>query len=426
VTNPSPSRFSRILALQHRDFRLLWTGQTLSSIGSQMQVIVVNWHVFEILRGQEIPLTVFNRTFNLGAEALGLGTLGLVRIVPIFVLALVGGMLADASDRRRVLFGTNIAAALFAGILAGATLLGYDRLWLLYALTAAGAATAAFGEPAEQSLVPNLVPREHLSNAISLNTLRWYGASIIGPGLAGILVSLFDIGLVYAVNTLSFGAMLVALALISYQEPIRVDSEGLGLGALRSGLRFTFGTPIIFSTMLLDFFATFFSSARTMLPIIADQILGVGVTGYGILAAAQSVGAVLAGGYLAVRPELRRQGWILLISVGLYGIATALFGLSTAFVLSFLLFAATGAADTISTVIRGTIRQLNTPDALRGRMTGVNMMFFMGGPQLGELEAGLVASAFGAPFAIVTGGIATLLLTAAVAWRYPSLRRYDH
>jgi MFS family permease len=176
--------------------------------------------------------------------------------------------------------------------------------------------------------------------------------------------------------------------------------------------------------MLLDFFATLFASARMMLPIVASDLLGLGVQGYGLLATAQPAGALLAGLLMSVRREIYYQGVVLLASVAVYGLATALFGLSTTFVLSYFLFALTGAGDTVSTVIRNTIRQLNTPDRLRGRMTGVNMIFFMGGPQLGELEAGLVASLFGVSFAIFSGGIATVLLTMWVAYRFPQLRNY--
>ena len=192
------------------------------------------------------------------------------------------------------------------------------------------------------------------------------------------------------------------------------------------GIRFTFRTRIIMGTMLLDFFATLFSSARTMLPIVAGDILGIGAVGYGLLATAQPIGALLVGLVMSLRAEMKRQGAILLIAVAVYGFATAIFGISTSLALSYFMFALTGAGDTVSMVIRGTIRQLMTPDELRGRMVSVNMMFFMGGPQLGELEAGLVAAAFGAPFAIFSGGIATVLLTAWVAWRYPSIRRYNN
>jgi hypothetical protein len=177
--------------------------------------------------------------------------------------------------------------------------------------------------------------------------------------------------------------------------------------------------------MLLDFVATIFSSARMMLPIVAVEVLGVGAAGYGLLSAAQPVGSVIAGGAMSLKRSIRRQGPVLLASVAAYGLATVFFGLATHFWVAFVFFALTGAADTVSTVIRGTLRQLLTPDHLRGRMVGVNMIFFMGGPQLGELEAGLVAAAFGVPFAIVSGGLATIAYTAWVAWRDPVLRRFD-
>ena len=176
--------------------------------------------------------------------------------------------------------------------------------------------------------------------------------------------------------------------------------------------------------MLLDFWATFFSSARTMLPIVAADLLKTDAAGYGLLSTAQAAGSLVAGLWMSFRADIRRQGMVLLVSVAIYGAATALFGVATSFAVSYLLFAVTGAADTVSTVIRNVIRQMATPDEMRGRMTGVNMVFFQGGPQLGELEAGLVGSAFGVPFAIISGGVATVLVTAWMAWRYPDLREY--
>jgi len=413
-------------ALRFRDYRIFWFGLFVSVIGSQMQLIAVNWHIFELLRGETLSVELFGRTFELGAQALGLGTLGLVRVIPIVLFALLGGMLADTRNRRTLLLYAEVAAALMAGALAVLTLTGRETVPLIYLFTAALSAVAAFENPSRQSLVPHLVPAEHFSNAVSVQTLTWTTAAIIGPALAGLLVAYVDIGVVYAFNALSFLAVVVSLLLMHYRGHVAASTTGLGLGALREGLRFVFRTPIISSTMLLDFIATFFSSARTMLPIVASDILGVGAVGYGWLATADSMGAVLAGSALATRGEqLRRQGPLLLACVVLYGAATAIFGISTLFAVSFLMLMLVGAGDAISTVIRGTVRQLSTPDALRGRMTSVNMMFFMGGPQLGELEAGLVAAAFGVPFAIVSGGVATVLLTLLVAWRFPILRRYD-
>lgn len=416
----------RLAALRYRDFRLLWLGQLVSTIGSQMQLIAVNWHVYALLRGTSYTITLLGRDVNLGAEALGLGTLGLVRILPIVVFALLGGMLADTRDRRRLLIWTQIAAAGFAAALAVATLTSHDSVLLIYLLTAAGAAVAAFDSPARQSLVPNLVPPEHLTNAVSLNTLVWQIGTIVGPAVAGVLVGVYSPGIVYAANAVSYGGVLLALVVMRYRGRAAAEGTGLGWSAMVEGMRFTYHSRIIWSTMLLDFIATFFSSARTMLPIVAGDVLGVGPEGYGLLSTAQPVGALTAGLILSLRPSIRRQGAVLLISVAAYGLATALFGLSTAFALSYILLGLTGAGDTVSTVIRGTLRQLMTPDRLRGRMTSINMVFFMGGPQLGELEAGLVAAVFGAPLAIFTGGIATALLTAWVAWRYPRLRKYSH
>lgn len=418
---PSPPRLA---ALHYRDFRLIWIGQMVSIMGSQMQQTAIEWHIYELLRGGLYTITIFGHKITLGADALGLGTLGAVRILPVILFALIGGALADTTDRRHMLVWTNAFAALFAAILAVATLTGQVSVAVMYLLTAALSGTTAFGNPARQAIIPSLVPREHLTNAISLNNVMWQTATIIGPALAGFVWYVLNPGWVYAINALSFGAMIFALLLMSYRGAAPSGGVGLGWSSMVEGIRFTYRSHLIWSTMLLDFFATFFSSARTMLPLVAGTILGVGALGFGVLSAAQSVGAVLTALILSFGKTIRRQGVVLLLSVAIYGLATMLFGLSSLFVLSFLLLALTGAGDTVSTVIRASLRQLVTPDHLRGRMTGVNMIFFQGGPQLGEMEAGLVASAFGAPVSIVTGGLATILLTIWVAWKYPSLRNY--
>lgn len=414
----------RLIALQYRDFRLLWFGRLFSTTGSRMQLIAINWHIYDLLRDQTYTISLLGREIDLGAEALGLGTLGLVRVIPITLFALLGGVLADTRDRRRLLIWVQTASALFAAILTWLTISGNASIPLIYLLTGAASAAAAFDEPSRQSLVPNLVPKKYLANAVSLNTLLWQLASIIGPALAGVLVGLYDVSLVYGINAVSFLAVIISLLLMEYRGKAATTITGLGWQALVDGIRYTYRTKLIWSTLLLDFLATFFSSAQTMLPIVASDVLGVEAAGYGLLATGQPVGAVIAGGVMAFRRDIRRQGVVLLVSVAVYGLATALFGISTIFALSYVLFALTGAGDIVSTVIRGTLRQLMTPDHLRGRMTSVNMVFFMGGPQLGELEAGIVASIFGAPVAIFTGGIATVLLTGWIAWKYPRLRRY--
>lgn len=418
---PSTGRFN---ALRHRDYRLIWAGNFVSIVGSQMQFVAINWHVYKLLEGTQLSFDLFGREIALNSEALGLGGVGLARIVPIMIFALVGGTLADVVNRRKLLLLTNTASAGFAALLAALSFAQRDTVWTVYLLTAAGAATTAFSGPAFQSIVPNLVPKEDLTNAISLNSLVRQIATIAGPAAAGLILAASNVGWVYALNAASFLVIVVALALIRYRSGPAAKDTGLGWAAIVEGWRFVRGTRIIWGTMLLDFFATLFSSARTLLPLIADQILGMGAQGYGLLATADAIGSLAAGMAISLRKDIYRQGSVLLGSVAIYGLATALFGFSTSFAASYLLFAVVGASDTISTIIRQTIRQTMTPDRLRGRMTGINQIFFMGGPQLGEMEAGAVAAAFGVPFAIVSGGIATVALTAAIAWRYPRLRRY--
>jgi MFS family permease len=421
---PPPSSKQRFVALQHRDFRLIWMGTLVSVIGTQMQMVAINWHIFQLLQGTTVSLDLFGFQLSLNPEALGLGGVGLARIIPIALFAILGGALADVRNRRTLLLWTNGAAALFALILALLSFANLDTIWTIYLLTALTSATAAFSGPAFQSLVPNLVPEEHLTNAISVNSLSGQTATIVGPALAGVVMAVTGVGTVYALNAISFVTIIVALLLIRYRGGAAARDTGLNWAAIVEGWRFVRHTRIIWGSMMLDFLATFFSSANTMLPLVAGQILQVGAGGYGLLATAQAVGSLISGIVLSLRKDIYRQGVVLLSSVALYGVATMLFGLSTSFVLSYVLFSFTGATDTVSTVIRQTIRQMMTPDRLRGRMTGINQIFFMGGPQLGEMEAGIVAALFGVPFAIVSGGLATIVLTGYIAWKYPNLRNY--
>jgi hypothetical protein len=259
-----------------------------------------------------------------------------------------------------------------------------------------------------------LVPAEEFPNAVSLGLVVFHCSMIAGPAIAGQLLNFSSPALIYAVNAASF--LSVILALLGMRTSGRAAEAGetvmrVGMAALREGLGFVWRTRIIVETMTLDFVATFFASATALLPIFARDILKVGEHGYGVLAAAAAFGAVVTGLLLARRPAAAwgRPGLVIILSVGVYGAATIVFGLSRNYFLSLAMLAATGAADTVSTVIRQTIRQLITPDRLRGRMTSVNMIFFMGGPQLGELEAGLLASAAGAPASVVIGGIGCVL-----------------
>jgi MFS family permease len=380
-----------------------------------MQVWVVHWHIWTLTH-----------------DPRALGAIGLARFFPIVILSLVGGAVADAWDRRRVMFVTQSVLALVALVLAAFTFTGHINIFLIYALMAAGAAAMAFDNPARQSLIPNLVPREDFPNAAALNSTAVQCAHVIGPLLGGLLIDRNLLGWAYLANSLSFLAVLVSLALMRLPPSVphhqQGDREGergrISLGALLEGMRFVRQTPILVWTMALDFLATFFSSANSLLPVFATDILGVHGRGYGMLAAAQSVGSLGAGAIMATRPPIARQGRTVLAAVGVFGVATVVFGLSRWYWLTWLALALVGASDTVSTILRQTIRQLISPDRLRGRMTSINMVFFMGGPQLGEVEAGLVAGWLGAPASVVIGGAACLLATAWVGARAPALRRY--
>jgi MFS family permease len=231
---------------------------------------------------------------------------------------------------------------------------------------------------------------------------------------------------VYALNALSFVAVIGALLLMRNLPPARVlGREAINVRALVEGLRFVFGRPVIRSTMLLDGIATFFCSATALLPLFAQDVLHVGPQGYGWLYAAPSIGAVLSSAVMVrLVGGISRRGPVLIGAVTAYGVATVVFGLSRTFWMMFLALAVTGAADTISGVLRNIVRQLETPDRLRGRMVGISMLFFMGGPQLGEFESGVAAQVLGAGTAVVLGGMASLVSTGWIAWRTPTLRAY--
>lgn len=405
----SPASRSPLAVLSYREFRLLWSGQFLSMIGSRMQGAAILWHVYDLTH-----------------SAFALGAIGLVRAAALMTFALAGGVLADAIDRRRLMLITQSVLALLAAGLGIWSLIGLRHAWPIYVVTAMSAVAMAFDNPARQSMLPTLVPRDRLSNAVSLSSASMQTASIAGPALMGLVIARHSPGMVYCINAVSFLAVILALLAMRPQpSPAREAMPRISLHAAIEGLRFMRSSRLLLSLMLLDFLATFFASADTMLPMFARRALNIGAQAYGLLAAAPAAGALLTGVLLAVLPPIRRQGKVVLGAVLLYGAATVAFGLARHYWLCFFFFAVTGAADTVSTVLRQTIRQLRTPDYLRGRMTSVNMMFFMGGPQLGEMEAGAVAHWFGAPISIISGGVACIVTVFVMAFTAPQLRAYE-
>jgi MFS family permease len=410
--SPSRQRLPAFAALRHRDFRLLWLGQIVSVTGSQMQLAAVNWHVWLLTK-----------------SALALGMVGFFRGAPIILCSLAGGVFADAVDRKRLMIITQSVMLGSATVLTIVTIAGLSRVWPIYLLTAVASAASAFDTPARQSLMPTLVPARDFPNAVSLGVTVFYFAMIGGPSLAGVLLASHGPALIYGLNAVSYLAVIVALiAMRASGRAVAREGEAasrVSFAALKEGLSFVWRTPIIVQTMTLDFAATFFASATALLPIFADKILNVGARGFGLLAAAPAFGAVITGLVMARMGTFRGQGRLVIGSVAVFGLATLAFGLSRVFWLSLLMLALSGAADTVSTVLRQTIRQLVTPDHLRGRMTSINMVFFMGGPQLGEVEAGALAALIGAPLSVVTGGLGSILAALIALFRAKSLMRYD-
>ena len=407
----------------------MWLAQFVSQVGSQMQSVALHWHIY-----------------MLTGSPLALGAVGLTRALPTALFSLWGGVVADRRDRRRVMLAAQSGMALVALALAALTLSGRETLGALYLLNALGAAAGAFDNPSRQALIPRLVPLASLPGALAMNLSMFQTALIAGPGLAGLLIAGHGaaglagaapagtgaIATIYAINAVSFLGVLGVLATLQTSGRVKSPAGGVHeppLAALREGLRFVLTTPVMVWSTGLDFVATFFAGAMSLLPIVADKVLKVGPAGYGALVAAPAAGAFLGSLYTAARPLPDRQGRLLLTSIAAYGLATVVFGLSRSYTLTLVALALTGLADLVSTVIRQTLRQLLTPDRLRGRMTGVNMMFFIGGPQLGEVEAGLVASLFasavtGVTVSIVFGGAMTLLAAAVVAAATPVIRGY--
>jgi MFS family permease len=393
-------------ALRSRDFRLIVAGQLASLIGSQMQQVGVAWQLWQLTR-----------------SPWSLGVLGFFRVAPIVVLGLWGGVVADAVDRRRLMLVTQTAMAFSSGLLAFATWRGHLTPIGIYALAAIAGAAWSFDAPSRQSLIPQLVPREHLANALSVFATAFQIASVLGPALGGIVLARYGLVAVYVADAVSFLFVVGALFQLHYRSE-KKPSGDMSLRAVAEGLDFLKKRPILLSTMLLDFVATFFGGSMLLMPIFADQLLKVGPEGLGALYAAQPIGALVAGVTLSFLPSIRRQGPAVLWSVGAYGLAIAIFGASGNFVLGLVALALSGAADTVSMVVRQTLRQLLTPDEMRGRVTAVGMIFFRGGPQLGEVEAGAVAKMFGARVSVVSGGLLCVLGVAVTALVVPSLRKY--
>jgi MFS family permease len=390
---------------------MYWIGHLISIAGSQMQLWAIYWHL---------------RT--LSDQPMVISGIGLVRFLPVILLSLVAGVAADRFNRRKMAIITQVALGIVALILGVNTSLGKTSIWTLFTLVAIQAVAVSFDTPARQALIPSLVSREDLANAYSLNSIASKVGGILGPAISGMVIAFLGLEWAYWFNAISYLAVIVALFAMGDVKS-EVENKNLELRktfvAIREGIEFIKKSPIILSVMILDFFGTFFSSANTLLPFVAMDILHVGPIQYGWLSASQSIGTLAVGLYLSQQRNLARQGMLISIAVVGFGLATILFGISTSFLLTMLALILIGAFDGLSSIIRNTVRQIQTPDEMRGRMMSITQIFFKGGPQLGEMESGLVAQILGVPFAIISGGIGCVVAAGAVIKKFPQLWSYN-
>ena len=399
---------SRLSLLRHRDFCVFWTGSFLSSIGTQFTTVAMAWQIYELTD-----------------SALQIGLLGVARALPQIALLLVGGLLADAMNRRKLMMCTQLGLFCVSTLLALLTFAGKASPHMLYVATVFLAFFTSLEQPSRQSMIPSLVPRAQLAQALALQGTQRYVPIIAGPSLAGVVLALWGPAACYTVDACSWLAMLAALRLLRTKIPEGGGWKTISVDSLREGLQFVWSHGVIFPLMVLDFSATFFGNVRGLFPIYARDILLVGPTGLGLLYASRAVGSLFAAAAMALFGPVKHCGRWIFLGIGIYGLSTVMFAGSRVFWFSLFMLALTGAGDTISSILRSTINQLSTPDELRGRMSSINSIFTSSGPQLGQFESGLVAAWLGTQLSALTGGIATLVVLLGVAAGFPRVRQFQ-
>ncbi|HVJ18647.1 MAG TPA: MFS transporter [Polyangiaceae bacterium] len=394
------------VAFSHRDFRRYQAARMTSVIGTQMQGVAVGWHVYSITR-----------------EPISLGYVGLAQFLPAIVLWLVTGQVADRFDRRRVLALCHMVLLACGLGLCALSLTGSTSTGPIYAILVVVGAARAFAGPAAQSLAPNLVPKAHLPNAIAWSSSMFQVSTVSGPALGGLLFAGTNAATVYAAQALLECVSVVFLLAIATRS--RGEARTRSPAELVAGLRYVWREKLLLGAISLDLFAVLLGGAIALLPVFARDILHTGPTGLGLLRSAPAAGAAVVAVLLAYRPINHRAGRTMFAGVLAFGLATIVFGLSKSFALSLVALVLTGAADMLSVFVRSSMVQLNTPDAMRGRVAAVNLVFIGASNELGEFESGLTAAWLGTVPAVVLGGTGTILVVLIWAVLFPELRRAD-
>jgi MFS family permease len=397
----------RLIVLRHPDLRRYLTARFIASIATQVQTVAVGWQVF---RATGDP-------FDLGLVALS-------QFLPFVLLILPAGHVADRYDRRRIQLVTYVLLAVCAAALLGLALAGNIDTGPVFAVMVLFGIARAFNHPVGQALLPNLAPIELFPRAVAVNSSLGQVATIAGPAIGGALV-LFGEQVAFGLSLLLLVAAVVLVAGLRGGGRTEASTEPVSWAALLTGVNFVRSRPIVLGSISLDLFAVLFGGAEALLPIYAGEILDVGPVGLGIMRAAPAVGAGVLAAVVAVRPIRRNVGRWMFGGVIVFGIATMLFGVSTSFPLSVAALIVMGAGDMVSVYIRHLLVQLETPDAIRGRVSAVNSVFIGASNELGEFESGITASWWGIVPAVVVGGAATLAVAAAWTRVFPVLRRLD-
>ena len=391
--------------LRDRNYALLFWGQLISATGTQMQILAIAWQVYLLTH-----------------SAIALGLIGLMQALPRLLFSLVGGVLADVLDRRKMLMIVNLAMMIFSAILALCTTLQMVTMVMIYLLILLTATASSFEFPTRLAMIPHLVPREHMADAISLNSVMVYLIAIIGPTAGGFALVWLGVANIYWVNVVSYLVIIAALFFMRV-PPIPAEKRAqAGVGALVDGMRFLRAHPVILAVLTLDFCATFFATPRALLPVYAQTIMHIGPQGLGLLLAAGGIGAVALTPFMGLITRIKRQGLGVALAIIVWGLCIVAFGFfPDPLWLGVLFLAGAGAADMVSVLLQGIVVQSTTPDELRGRISSVNAMFAIGGPMLGQLESGLIAGLFTPMFSVVSGGAACILATLLILVLVPSL-----
>lgn len=410
VLSPSLSTKRRVQmwsVLRHRNYALLFWGQLISSTGTQMQIVGVAWQVFLLTH-----------------SAIALGLIGLFQAIPRIILSLVGGMFADVFDRRKLLLVIQSVLAALSAVLALCTLFHVINMFIIYAVVLVAASVSAFDFPTRQAIFPNLVPRERLADAMPLYMAMIQLTGVVGATAGGLVIAWLGLANTYWIDVISYAVVIGSLLFMAVPRiPVEKRTQA-GFHALSDGMRFLRTHPVILAVISLDFFATFFGSPLSLLPIFAGNILHVNAQGLGILLAADSLGAVALTPLTGRIGRIMRQGLGIALAILVWGLCIVAFGLfPVSLWLAVLFLAGAGAADMVSMILRFLVIQIITPDEFRGRISSVNAMFAFGGPLLGQLESGLVASFTSPQIAVISGGIACILATLVIIALVPNVLR---